>query len=81
MKTTIVSKKYGSQVIDLESVKVSDFKTNSTVFKIVEYLFNEWFEYNTQSGAPLAKDIKGCFVDGEKMRLLYIVKGELLSKV
>lgn len=62
MKTlTIISKNYGKQSINIESFVPEYASTDSTVFKIVEHIFNEWFDYNTQPGAPLAKDIKGCY--------------------
>lgn len=40
---------------------LSSITTSHPLFKAVEQQFDEWYNHNTQPGAPLAKDIKGCY--------------------
>lgn len=60
MQVSIISKNYGRQTIDSDNT-FSVFNENSTVFKIVEHLFNEWFKHNTEPGAPMRESIEGMY--------------------
>lgn len=44
MKLTLISKNYGSQVIDTENFAWYFASTSSTVYKVVEHIFNDWYE-------------------------------------
>lgn len=78
MKTlTIISKNYGKQIINIDSYIPQYATTDSTAFKVVEYVFNEWFDYNTQPGAPLAKDIEGTYFGYCDQPAIYSKKGAI----
>lgn len=78
MKTlTIISKNYGSQSINVDTFNPEMASASSTVFKIVEHMFNEWFDHNTQPGAPLAKDIEGCYFGYCDQPAMYSKKGAI----
>lgn len=58
---TIISKKYGTQKIDTDNFDPSTVSKGSTIFQVVEHMFNEWYDYNTQPGAPGSRDIPGMY--------------------
>lgn len=64
MKISILSKKYGNQTINTEDYNPHTAGTNTPAFKIVEDIFNEWFDHSTQPGAPMGRDIIGMY-EGE----------------
>jgi len=76
-KVSIVSKNYGSQTINLENYNPRFAATDSTVFKIVEHMFNEWFEHSTQTGAPMGKDIQGMYYGECDQPAIYSIKGAI----
>lgn len=78
MKTiTIQSKNYGTQRININSFNHEMAATSSTIFKVVEHIFNDWFDHNTQPGAPLAKDIEGCYFGYCDQPAIYSKKGAI----
>lgn len=81
MTTTIISKNYGSQKIDINNFNVLSLPTNCTIFKIIEHMFNDWFEHNTQPGAPLGKDIEGMYFGEGDQPAIYSKKGAIQQGV
>ena len=77
MKISIVSKNYGNQTIDTDNFNPSMASTSSTIFQVVEHIFNEWFSYNTQLGAPMAKDIVGMYEGECDQPAIYSKKGAI----
>lgn len=77
MKTKIITKLYGIQIIDTDTFIAEMASSKSTVFRAVEHIFNEWFAHNTQQGAPLAKDIELCYYGSEEQRAIYSKKGAI----
>lgn len=61
MKITILSKNYGNQSIDTDKFSPHLAAADSTIFKVIEHVFNDWYDHNTQPGAPMAKDIQGMY--------------------
>lgn len=61
MKFTLISKEYGTQVIDTEVVTAFNVALDSVIFKIVEHLFDKWYNDNTEAGAPFAREIRTCY--------------------
>jgi hypothetical protein len=81
MKITILSKNYGSQVIDTDTFVARFAATNSTIFKIIEHIFDEWFEYSTQPGAPMNKDIQGMYYGECDQPAIYSKKGAIRQAI
>lgn len=52
MKITIISKEYGNETIDTDIFIPHSVSTSSTFFKVIEEMFDNWFDYYTQPGAP-----------------------------
>lgn len=77
MKISIVSKNYGSQTIDTNNFNPAFASTSSTIFKVIEHIFNEWFDYNTQPGAPMSKDIEGMYYGECDQPAIYSKKGAI----
>jgi hypothetical protein len=77
MKLTILSKNYGSQVIDTENFDAWFASASSTIFQIVEHIWNEWFTHNTQPGAPMSKDIQGMYYGECDQPAIYSKKGAI----
>jgi hypothetical protein len=77
MKTTIISKNYGTQTIDLNSFNPMMASVESTIFKVIEHIWNEWFDYSTQAGAPMAKDIEGMYYGECDQPAIYSKKGAI----
>ena len=74
---TILSKQYGTQKINLETFAPHMAATSSTVFQIVEHMFNEWFAHNTQPGAPKGRDIVGMYEGECDQPPIYSKKGAI----
>lgn len=74
---TIISKKYGKQTINVETFNPMFASKDSTIFKVVEHVFNEWFSHNTQPGAPMAKDIKGMYFGECDQPPIYSISGAI----
>lgn len=72
MLITIISKKFGTQKLDTENPKTG---SSTTIFQIVEHMFNEWFDHNTQPGAPMGKDIQGMYYGECDQPAIYSKKG------
>jgi hypothetical protein len=64
MNLVIISKNYGNQNIDTNTFDELSVSRFSTIYRIVEHIFNEWYEDSTESGRPLCNDIKGMY-EGE----------------
>jgi hypothetical protein len=77
MKITIVSKLYGRQTIDTDNFIASYASTSSTVFQVIEHIFNDWFDYNTQPGAPMGRDIEGMYYGEGDQPAIYSKKGAI----
>lgn len=76
-KISIISKNYGSQSINIETFNPQFASSESTIFKIIEHIFNQWFDYNTQPGAPMAKDIRGMYLGEADQPAIYSKKGAI----
>ncbi len=75
---TIISKNYGTQTIYVESYDPWMAATNSTLFKIIEHMFNDWWDKHTEPGAPLWKDVIGCYNGwGEDEPAIFSKKGAI----
>jgi hypothetical protein len=61
MNISLITKNFGSQSINTDTFDPSRVSSSSTIFKAIEWIFNEWYEHNTQPGAPLGKDIICCY--------------------
>ena len=77
MKISIVSKNYGNQTINTENFSAHMASTGSTIFQVIEHIFNEWFSYNTQPGAPMGKDIIGMYEGECDQPAIYSKKGAI----
>lgn len=77
MKVSILSKNYGNQTIDLENFNPMYASVESTIFKVIEHIFNEWFDHNTQPGAPMGKDIQGMYYGECDQPAIYSKKGAI----
>lgn len=74
---SIISKNYGSQTINLDTFEPRLASVNSPIFKIVEHMFNEWYDHSTQPGAPMCKDIEGMYFGECDQPAIYSVKGAI----
>ena len=74
---TILSKNYGTQKIDLETFNPMSASKESTIWHIIEHMFNLWFDHNTQPGAPMARDIKGMYEGEADQPAIYIKAGAI----
>ncbi len=74
---TIISKNYGKQTINIETFNPMFASKDSTIFKIVEHVFEQWFSHNTQPGAPMAKDIKGMYFGECDQPAIYSINGAI----
>jgi len=79
--TTIISKNYGRQTINVETLDASTVSMDSTIWKIVEHMFNEWYDYNTQPGAPMGKDIEGMYYGEGDQPAIYSKRGAIQQGV
>ena len=79
MKTTIISRNYGSQVIDTETFNPSFASASSTVFKIIEHIFNDWFDHATEPGAPMSRDIQGMYNGEVGQPAIYYKRGAIIG--
>jgi hypothetical protein len=77
MKLQIITKNYGTQNIDTNMFDENFVSKNSTIYKIVEHLFNEWYEYNTQDGSPMGSDYKGMYNGECDQPAIYIKSGAI----
>jgi hypothetical protein len=80
-KITIVSKNYGSQVIDLDTFNPLAASPASTIYKIAEHMFNEWYDGRTEPGAPMAKDIQGMYYGEADQPAIYTRTGAIQGGV
>jgi hypothetical protein len=51
------------------------------VFQYVEKKFDEWFEHNTQPGAPMGKDIQGMYYGEADQPAIYSKKGAIQQAI
>jgi len=72
---SIISKNYGNQTINLDSFNPMCAAMDSSIFKIIEYIFDKWYDYNTQPGAPMCKDIEGMYYGEGDQPAIYSKKG------
>jgi hypothetical protein len=77
MKVTVISKYFGSQVIDTDNFYPAFAPVNSPVFKMIEYLFNRWFDHNTQPGAPGHREIRGMYYGETGQPAIYSKMGAI----
>ena len=77
MKITVKSKLYGTQVIDTETFIARFASASSTIFKIIEHVFDEWYEWHTQPGAPMNRDIVGMYNGECEQPAIYSRKGAI----
>lgn len=80
MQLTIISKLYGTQRIDTDKIEQC-FNPACTIFKIVEHLFNEWYIYATQPGAPMNKDIVGMYNGEADQPAIYSKSGAICQGI
>jgi hypothetical protein len=79
MKITLKSKDYGNETIDTESFSPQSVSTSSPVFKVIEELFDSWFDYNTQPGAP-GEIYSKYYGDGDQPAI-YDKKGAIIGGI
>ena len=77
MKITILSKKYGSQVINTDTFQAHKASSKSTAFQIIEHIFNDWYDHNTQPGAPMGTDIQGMYYGEGDQPAIYTRSGAI----
>ena len=70
-KITIKSKKFGLININTENYNPMFASVESPIFKLVEHIFNDWYEHNTQSGAPCSSDIILCYEGSDEQPPFY----------
>ena len=51
------------------------------VFLFVENLFNEWYDHNTQPGAPMGKDIEGMYNGDADQPAIYSKNGAIIQAI
>lgn len=51
------------------------------IFQAVEKRFNEWFDHNTQPGAPMGKDIEGMYYGECDQPVIYSKKGAIRQAI
>lgn len=78
---TIKSKMYGFQTINIDTFDANRVSSDSTIFKVVEHLFNDWFEHNTQPGAPCGKDIEFCYYGDSDEPAVYSKRGAIIQGI
>ena len=59
MLIRVVSKNYGVQEIDLETFNPARCK-GSTIYQVVQHIFQSWYDYMTEPGAPGEYQAKYC---------------------
>lgn len=77
MRITIISKNYGIQTVNTQSYIPMRASTESTLFRVIEHLFNDWYEYSTQPGAPMGRDIEGMYYGEGDQPPIYSKKGAI----
>jgi len=73
----IISKLYGTQIVNIDTYNPLMASVDSPVFKIIEHIFNDWYAHNTQPGAPMAKDIEGMYYGEGDQPAIYSKKGAI----
>lgn len=60
MQLTLISRNYGTQTIDTQTFRPLRARTDSTIYQIVEHIFEQWFE-NAHSSqvAPYQHNYEG----------------------
>lgn len=77
MKLTVISKNYGNQTINTDTYIPEYAACDTPLFKIIEHIFSEWYNHNTQPGAPMGKDIQGMYFGEGDQPAIYSVKGAI----
>ena len=77
MKLKIITQNYGTQNIDTDIFDENSESQNSTIYKIVEHIFNEWYDYNTQDGSPMGNDYKGMYNGEYDQPPIYMKSGAI----
>jgi hypothetical protein len=78
MKLSIVTKNFGTQTIDTDWFSPSKVSSSSTIFKAVEYLFDEWYSFYSVNN----RDVKGCYEGwGEDEPAIYYKRGAIVSAI
>lgn len=54
---TIISKNFGTQKIWLDSFDSNKASKSSTIFKVIEHIFNEWYVV----ASKFSKDVVNCY--------------------
>ena len=80
-KIKIISKLYGTQEIDLDTFSAEHASSNSTIFRVIEHMFDRWYEYNTEPGAPMAKDIMGMYYGEADQPAFYYKRGAIIDGI
>ena len=71
---TIISKNYGTQKIWIDSFDSNKASKLSTIYKVVEHIFNDWYSH-ASAGQP---DVVGCYNGwGEDEPALYSKVGAI----
>jgi hypothetical protein len=81
MKLQIITKNFGTQNIDTDNFDENSVSKNSTIYKIVEHLFNEWYDYNTQDGSPMGRDYKGMYNGECDQPAIYVKSGAIIDGI
>ena len=80
MQVKIISKNFGTQVIDTDNYLLKVRKTD-TLYQCVKHIFCEWIEEATEAGAPMAKDIKGMYYGEADQPAIYDSHGAILQAI
>jgi hypothetical protein len=78
MKIRIITKNFGTQVIDTEWFDANKVSPKSTIFKAVEYVFNEWYK----DACEHDRDVRGCYkgwADDEPA--IYSKRGAIIAAI
>jgi hypothetical protein len=74
---TIKSKNFGFININPDTFNPTMASRDSSIYKLVEYVFNKWFTDNTQNGAPLAREIELCYFGSCEQPAMYSISGAI----
>ena len=79
MKITIITRRFGSQVIDTETFIPERAAASSTIFKCFEFIFDNWYEAATAPGVGMGKDIEGMYCGEGDQPAIYSRRGAIIE--
>lgn len=78
---TIKSKNFGIIKINSNTFNPMFASVSSPIFKLVEHMFNDWYEHHTQKGAPCCEDIILCYEGDIDQPAIYSKKGAIRQAI